>query len=107
MRFVQVLTLVAALCAFQALALGEQQALRSDLKTRLGLLEGRIERGRMTGELTSGETARLRTKIESYRHWQSRVERDGPTARTEKELDLRLNVLERETERMMNNLEKK
>lgn len=106
MRFVQLLTLILLLSS-SSLVFGEQQPLRKDVTTRLGRLENRIERGRMTGELTTSEAARLRTKMESLRYQQSKLERDGATPQREKELDTRLYLLERETERMMNNLERR
>ncbi|MEW5743940.1 MAG: hypothetical protein AB1805_00680 [Nitrospirota bacterium] len=88
-------------------ASAEQPMLRKDVTTRLGQLENRIERGRITGELTGNELSRLRTKLEALRYRKSRLERDGMPPQGERDLDTQLYMLERETERMLNNLERK
>ncbi|MEW6116959.1 MAG: hypothetical protein AB1553_08670 [Nitrospirota bacterium] len=75
--------------------------------TRLTNLRNRIERGRITGELTTNESARLKTKLDTLKHKKARMEREGMTPEKTKELDRMIFMLERETDRMTHNLERK
>jgi hypothetical protein len=74
---------------------------------RIALVEKKIEGGFVRGDLTKSEYSKLKPRISVVKYKRAKIEKDGATHQTYKDLDRYLYGLEKDTDRLLNSLKRR
>ena len=88
---------VSVICAETAYSIDE----------RISIVEKKIETGAARGDLTGNEYSRLKPRLAVVKYKRARIEKNGVTEQSYKDLDHYLLGLELDTDRLLNSLKRR
>lgn len=108
MRFSGIFSSALYVCMMIALISSLVHA-QSDLSLdeRISLVERKIESGVVRGSLTKGEYSRLKPRLAVVKYKRAKIQKDGVTEQSYKDLEHYLLGLEKDTDRLLNSIHRR